>query len=187
MTYSPTAFAAYLVGKHADHLRSDDIELADTVESILVDVLTYTHDCGVPAARRILAAMTEPGCDPCGSDSDECADGCRYQDGDGDADPIPPVQSVTDAPAEAVLTVTVAEVSDPLLDLLMQVRAELGSSPADLADMREPSDTQAFMARMDAINRAEFARPNPWCRPAFWVAVITVAAWTVAAVALWVS
>jgi hypothetical protein len=114
--------------------------------------------------------MTEKGCDLCGSDSDECADGCRYQNGEEDDMPVPPVQSVPDAPAEAVLTVQVPPVSDPILDLLSQHEKALAATPGN--------DTAAFMAYMGAVNEAEFGKPGRgsiWRRPSFWVAAVAVA------------
>jgi hypothetical protein len=109
--------------------------------------------------------------DDCRGSDDTDTSCCDAPDSECYTIVVPPVQSVPEAPAEAVLTTQVPEISDPILDLL---KAH-GEAPRIAGD-----ETAAFMARMDALNRAEFdkaRRPfSLWRRPAFWVAVITVAA-----------
>jgi len=52
-----SAFAAWMISKYVDHLDADDEATADVAEAMLVDMITYTHDCGVRAAREILSVL----------------------------------------------------------------------------------------------------------------------------------
>lgn len=132
------------------------------------------------------------GCADCGSDGTECADGCVYQEEEEEpADailtgpvnlPADPFRGHPDYAGEdwqrdhGVTAEPVTEpVRDPLLDIIEAHESRARQLPGD--------ETAAFMARMEAINAAEFARVRPW---GHWLNWAMVAGVMVALVVAWV-
>lgn len=60
MRHPVTELPMILVRKFG-HLLDDEFETAGAAESIIVEVIAFTHECDYRSAHRILAALTDEG------------------------------------------------------------------------------------------------------------------------------